>query len=65
MRKTKIICTLGPASEDSEIIRRMINYIVVDLIRTTQSRLEEARDRGEINTREQALELLSELMRRS
>ena len=24
MRKTKIICTLGPASEDSEIIRQMI-----------------------------------------
>jgi pyruvate kinase len=24
MRKTKIICTLGPASEDSGVIRRMI-----------------------------------------
>ena len=24
MRKTKIICTLGPASEKSEIIRQMI-----------------------------------------
>ncbi len=34
---------LGERRLVHEVIRRMINYIVVDLIRTTQSRLDEAR----------------------
>jgi pyruvate kinase len=36
MRKTKIICTLGPASEDSEIIRQMIEA-GTDLFRLNMS----------------------------
>jgi dGTPase len=34
---------LGERRLVHEVIRRMINYIVVDLIRTTQARLDEAR----------------------
>jgi dGTPase len=37
---------LGERRLVHEVIRRMINYIVVDLIRTTQSRLDEARPRS-------------------
>ena len=36
MRRTKIICTLGPASEDSEIIRQMIEA-GTDLFRLNMS----------------------------
>lgn len=36
MRKTKIICTLGPASEDSEVIRQMIEA-GTDLFRLNMS----------------------------
>jgi dGTPase len=45
-----------------EIIRRMINHIVSDLIRTTQARLEEARPRSieEIRARAEPLAALSE-----
>ena len=37
---------LGERRLVHEVIRRMINYIVVDLIRTTQARLDEARPRS-------------------
>ncbi|MGH8323212.1 MAG: deoxyguanosinetriphosphate triphosphohydrolase, partial [Steroidobacteraceae bacterium] len=44
---------LGERRLVHEIIRRMINFIVVDLIRTTQSRLDEARPRSIDAVREQ------------
>jgi dGTPase len=45
-----------------EIIRRMINYIVVDFIRTTQSQIEEARPRSidEVRGRAKPLAALSD-----
>src|SRR5882757_8644311 len=43
---------LGERRLVHEIIRRMINFIVVDLIRTTQARLDEARPRSIDDVRE-------------
>jgi len=49
---------LGERRLVHEIIRRMINFIVVDLIRTTQSRLDEARPNSIDDVRAQARPLV-------
>ena len=56
---------LGERRLIHEIIRRMINYIVVDLIRTTQSRIDEAKPRSidDVRTQPNALAGLSDAAR--
>ena len=53
---------LGERRLVHEVVRRMINYVVVDLIRTTQARLEEVRPRSidEVRARSEPLVGLSD-----